>query len=299
VKLAFLITAYKYPDQLARLTQRLAMSFPGCSQHVHVDAKFDVAPFVAATHPDVDVQFLRSRQTVHWGAFSATRAIGLLADAALASGCDRATLLSEQCYPIRPAAELVALFEANADREFIDARLLRTEWPAALARFDRYYFPDVKPDWACNTAERVANTLLPRREAPDGLELYGGSTWWSLTRSALEHLRAPETRARTDRFFRTTACVDEAYVQTLVMNEPRFASRVGPLLTYVRFDRAVSADHPLVWTTADLPELAASGCYFARKFDERIDASVLDTFDVLVDIGSGADAAEKAVPEQG
>jgi hypothetical protein len=151
----------------------------------------------------------------------------------------------------------------------------------------------------CNTAESVANTLLPRREVPDGLDLYGGSTWWSLTRDALAHLRAPETRARADRFFRTTACADEAYVQTILMNEPRFASRIGPLLTYVRFDRAVSADHPLVWTTADLPELAASGCSFARKFDERLDASVLDTLDALVDTGSGVDAAKKAVPGQG
>ncbi|HEY3672816.1 MAG TPA: beta-1,6-N-acetylglucosaminyltransferase [Acidimicrobiia bacterium] len=299
MKLAFLITAYKYPDQLARLTRRLATSFPGCSQHVHVDAKYDVVPFVAATHPDVDVQFLRSRQKVHWGAFSATRAIGLLADAALASGCDRAVLLSEQCYPIRPAAELVALFEENADREFVDARLLRTEWPAALARFDRYYFPDVKPDWVCNTAERVANTVLPRREPPDDLELYGGSTWWSLTRDALEHLRAPEKRARADRFFRTTACADEAYVQTIMMNEPRFASRIAPLLTYVRFDRAVSTDHPVVWTTAELPELAASGCFFARKFDERIDVSVLDALDALIETGIVADAAKKGVPGQG
>jgi hypothetical protein len=206
--------------------------------------------------------------------------------------------LSEQCYPIQAASELVARFEEHADREFLDARLLRTEWPAALARFDRYSFPDVKPDWVCNTAERVANTLLPRREAPDGLELYGGSTWWSLTRDALAHLRAPETRARADRFFRTTACADEAYVQTILMNEPRFASRTAPLLTYVRFDRAVSADHPLVWTTADLPELVASGCSFARKFDERIDASVLDEVDALIDAGSGAEAAKKGVPGQ-
>ena len=284
MKIAFLVTAYKYPDQVAGLTRRLASMFPDSSQHVHVDAKFDIAPFVAAAaHRDVDVQFLQARQRVHWGAFSAVRSIMALADAALASDCDRAVLLSEQCYPIRPARDLLAHLERNHDREFVDVRRLSTDWPAALERYDRYYFPDVKPDWVCNLAERVANTARPRRVPPDGLELFGGSTWWSLTRDALLHLRAPETRQRADRYFRTTACADEVYVQTLLMNEPRFASRIAPPLTYVRFDRAVSADHPVVWTAADLPELAASGCYFARKFDERVDATPFDALDAVVD----------------
>jgi Core-2/I-Branching enzyme len=178
---------------------------------------------------------------------------------------------------------LLAHLEANPEHECVDVRLLASEWPAALVRYDRYYYPDLHPDWLCNTAERITNRVLPRRKPPEGFELYGGSTWWCLSRAFVEHLVAPETRARVDRFFRTTACPDEVYVQTVLMHEPRFASRVLPPLTYVRFDRTVSADHPLIWTASDLPELRGSGCYFARKFDATVDATVLDALDEMLD----------------
>ena len=73
------------------------------------------------------------------------------------------------------------------------------------------------------------------------------------------------------------------FFQTLVMNSP-FAANVMPGVTYAVFDKQVSrGKHPLVWTSSDLDQLLSSGFFFARKFDQTVDAVVLDQPDELLD----------------
>jgi hypothetical protein len=68
-------------------------------------------------------------------------------------------------------------------------------------------------------------------------------------------------------------------VQTVLANEP--AMRLWG--DYRRFTKwHVGSPRPLVLGLADLEEMLASGADFARKFDETVDAAVLDEIDRLV-----------------
>ncbi len=89
---------------------------------------------------------------MRWGCFSGvaeSRATALVRRA-LQEPFGHAVLLSEQCYPIRPLAELTALLEGADDTDFIQSRHVRTEWSKVKMRFERSRI------WSCcGTACRV------------------------------------------------------------------------------------------------------------------------------------------------
>jgi hypothetical protein len=249
---------------------------------VHVDAKVDISPFERELHLSTAC-FARRRVSVTWGGYSMVNAVLALVEDALEHDFDYAVLLSEQDYPIRPARELLRHLECHRGDQFIDARHLTSRWPEVTVRYDRHWFPDLgttRPRWYL---QRIAQRALPRRRPPLGLDLYGGSVWWCLSRDALQHVKAYlEDQPRVARYFRSTSVPEEAVFQTVLMAS-RFAHKITDTITYARFDASISPLHPLIWTAANLDELTASGCFFARKFDELVDHEVLDQLDKFLE----------------
>lgn len=81
-------------------------------------------------------------------------------------------------------------------------------------------------------------------------------------------------------YYRKTMLPDESATATIVCNAPEL--KIEPRdLHHIRWTRARSG-HPDVFGVADLPELLASPCYFARKFDIAQDIDVLDRLDQAI-----------------
>ena len=76
------------------------------------------------------------------------------------------------------------------------------------------------------------------------------------------------------RYFRYVKHPHESWMQAIMMASP-FADTVMPdnrrLIQWVR-----NSGNPKILTSEDLPALIASTDFFARKFDEAVDSSVLD-----------------------
>ena len=110
---------------------------------------------------------------------------------------------------------------------------------------------------------------------PLGLQPYGGSQWWTLSRQALHYIsefcrRAPEFLS----FSKHAFIPDEMVIQTILSNS-RFAERVaGDDLRLTIWDRP-SPPYPAVLTSADLDLLLSSQKLYARKFDVQTDPLVL------------------------
>ena len=132
------------------------------------------------------------------------------------------------------------------------------------------------PLW--RVAQRAANKALPERQAPGGLVVHGGASWWCLSREGLELVDRAGRDPGVSRFFRRVAMPDEIFVPTVIMNSP-LAAEILPAPTYVRFDAEQSGMHPVVWRREHLSELLQSGKYFARKFDPQVDSVILDDLD--------------------
>jgi hypothetical protein len=85
------------------------------------------------------------------------------------------------------------------------------------------------------------------------------------------------------RYFARTVCPDEAFAQTVLVNDPRFRL-ANDNLRYLDV-RGSRNGRPRVLTMADAPALAAGGYCFARKLDPAVDPGLLDWLDERLAVG--------------
>lgn len=270
MRIAYLVMAHQRPGQLARLVTHLRKSG---DVFIHIDRK--------ATDRFYGLdgcRVLPDPIAVYWSSWSHVEAEFKLARAALPGRFDYYCLLSGQCFPIKPLEQFEAHLRANALTEHI-RYIPAADWPECLVRFEKHYFvPRTIIQRALN---RLIRVLPYRRSLPAGLTPYNGWQWWTLTHDCLSSVvDAFATRAELTSFFRCCKNAEETAIQTVIGNS-RFADRVdGSSLHEIEFP--TGSPHPRVWTSADLPRLAASSAFFARKFDDRVDAAVLDRLEAAL-----------------
>jgi hypothetical protein len=279
VNLAYIISAYKLPQQLVRLVDRL--DTPDVAFFVHVDRKTDDRVFDMVRSALADrsnVTFVR-RHRSDWGGFGHVAATLEGIDAVLTSGTpfDYAILLTGQDYPIKSNEAIRRFFDDGAGRLYIE------------------FFPLPHPEWEQDGMNRIEQwhwrvrgrhvaiapgRLIPfRRTVPGGLPPFGGSSYWNLSRAALEYVHAyVRSHRRYVDFFRRVDVPDELFFQTILLNSPFAEAAVSDDLRYLEWD-VPDTGSPRVLTSRELPRLASSSALFARKFDVTADAGVLDEID--------------------
>jgi hypothetical protein len=282
VKLAFIVLAHRFPQQVRRLAERL--SAPNARLYVHADrgmAGGDYAALRRALAQREDVTWLE-RLYSRWGSFALVKAELAGLRRALADGCDYALLLSGQDYPLRPIAVLDEFLAANAGKSFIQVRPLPDgDWPReGAARVTAWNFVFEWPEGRLarrleRGLARVFNRIWPERKLAAGLTLRGGSQWWCLHARCAEQVLA-FARSASAAAFRHTIIPDESFFQTALWNSPRRAALQGANLTYMDwngppFPRTLGLEH--------FDRLANSEKLFARKFDPVQSAALMDRID--------------------
>lgn len=273
MRIAYIVSAYKRPEQLARLVRHLGQSSSAIA--VHVDAKTvgrDYDAMVTGAGDIPGVHFL-PRHRCYWGGFGHVRASLKGIDHLVESGAefDYAVLLTGQDYPLLGADDLRRFFESAGGRSYLSHwRLPFAPWGerGGLDRLERRHL--LGP-------ARLHVRLPGRRSPPDGLEAFGGSPYWALARPLVEWLHA-YVRERPDvvRFFERVYIPDELFFQSVVLSSEHAGSIVNDNLRYIDWE-AIPA--PKILTTDDLPAMLASSALFARKFDTEVDSDVLDALD--------------------
>jgi hypothetical protein len=274
LRIAYVLPVHRNGEQVARLIRRLAT--PHATFLVHVDARADAAvqERVAEGADGLPLTFLR-RHRCHWGGMGIVRAAleGIHTLVARQVAFDYAALLSGQDYPLRAPTAIERFFAEADGRSFMSHfPLPRVDGWGDRGGLDRI------EDWHL-VGRRALHVRLPRpRRLPRGLEPFGGSAWWALSRPVVEHVeRLVRERPEIVRFFGRALIPDELFFQTVVMSSPLAATVVDDNLHHVRW--AGDARSPVTFTVADVEELFASEALFARKFDVTVDAGILDVLD--------------------
>jgi hypothetical protein len=280
IRIAYIISAYKLPEQLARLIRTLQNK--ASSFFVHVDKKADASVFncLAAELENFSNVYFVKRHTCDWGGFGHVEATLESMHTLLRLGTpfDYVVLLTGQDYPIKPPSYIASFLASQDGRCFVD------------------YFPLPHADWQNGGLDRVqfwhvrvrnnhlrippASIPLPRRRPPRGMKLFGGSSYWCLTRECTEYINAyigghPEFV----RFFSYVDVPDELFFQTLMLNSPLRDAIINDDLRYIRWTEP-DYGSPAILTEADFADLVTSPKLFARKFDVTVDPNVLDMIDV-------------------
>jgi len=273
MKQVFLIVAHKDVGQLNALVAQLCA--PDFVVYVHLDRKCGIDP--ADLHPAA--RLVAPRVAVHWGSFAQVEATlaGLRQILREQPDFDKATLLSAQDFPLLPNGLLKRELARLVEHELIETAPVGPGGWEAAARYQFYRCGGRKRAvrLACGTANGLLRLLGRRRRLPDGLQPYGGSGWWSLSRGCLaELLRLADTHPRFLRFCRTVQCPDELFFQTLIMASPYAGRVLSDNFRYLQWPQP-RACNPKVLDSADFEQICASRAHFCRKLDSQASAALM------------------------
>jgi hypothetical protein len=225
-----------------------------------------------------NAHFLK-RHKCYWGGFGHVAASleGIKEISHMDIYFDYVVLLTGQDYPIKSNRYISTFFRKHAGALFLE------------------YFPLPHDAWQNRGLNRIEswhfhlfdkhlifppNRYFPfKRKFPEGFRSFGGSSYWCLTRECVEYVYGfTERNVAFVNFFKYVDVPDEMFFQTLILNS-RFAEKaVNDNLRYIDW-RDLSSGSPAILRKDDFVHIAASSKLFARKFDMKIDAGVLDMID--------------------
>lgn len=284
MKHAYLITAHKETSVLQNLL--MLIDAPCNDIYIHIDAKTKNFDFDRVkTFVQKSKLIFTDRVKVYWGDYSQVKSELVLLKAAIESGYDYYHLISGQDLPIKPISEINNFFENNRDKEFIslenNANSIKPNDQGGVfslySRLSLYHF-GIK-GWRKNKFLKgleYVSILAQRKLKVDRIAelrvpVYYGSNWFSITHDCAKYVIEQEAYIE-ELFGKHTRCVDELFLQTVIMNSNLRDRVAGYNLRHIDFKRG----RPYTWHEEDLSELLNSKDLFARKFDENVDEIIID-----------------------
>lgn len=279
MRIAYILSAYKYPEQLARLLGRLRSDAANIFIHVDKKTASDVYDqMVNGTKHLSNVYFLR-RHRCDWGGFGHVQATleGINEIFQRKISFDYAILLTGQDYPIKSEAQIKESLLHNEGKSFMEHFPMPSDdWEhGGMGRVERWHirifnrhfvFPKNDNRWI-------------KRKFPKGFRPYGGSSYWCLSRACIEYIyQFIQKNPSFVRFFNYVDVPDEIFFQTILMNSPLAGEIVNDDLRYIEWKDPDSGS-PSILEMCDFEKMVSSSKFFARKFDMRVDAQVLDLID--------------------
>ncbi|MDE6336488.1 MAG: methyltransferase domain-containing protein [Muribaculaceae bacterium] len=191
-------------------------------------------------------------------------------------------IISDSDRPIKSLSEFKSFFDKNKGKEYVGCfPLPDRRWEnGTFGRFELFRLNDLfnyrskLGKFIIDLANDLQQKLNVRRSDRSLCSnLYGGSTWMSITAQCAAHIVANQTKYRP--FFkrlRFTFGADEVFLQTMIMNSPFSAKVVFDDCRYTKWRQG--SPSPEWLTMKDCFDVATSQKVFARKFHPTKSASL-------------------------
>ncbi|RZL62014.1 MAG: hypothetical protein EOO93_10895 [Pedobacter sp.] len=289
MKKAYIIMAHKYPTHLHRLVDRLNDGFSHF--FIHIDSKSDMSQFDSLKEYGARLLFI-DRFDARWGKYGITLPLleGLRQIKSCSETFDRIVVLSGQDYPIKSNKAIDDFYRDSPHSIFINFLQIPNleKWPGkdrgGLYRFDKYYFGDRWYEILCSRTINFLSSYLKflKRRIPNQMAPYVGSAWITLDMYALDYiLKFNEKYPEYLRFHRNTFVADEAFIPMLIGNskDEELLSRIENREKHFILWENDQSPHPKTLLKSHFGIITRSVDLFARKFDQNVDAEILDIID--------------------
>ncbi|GAX40936.1 putative glycosyl transferase [Tolypothrix sp. NIES-4075] len=279
MKIAYIILAHKYPEQLVRLIRSIADDSTSFFIHFDKRSSDEMYNDLVKQLSSMSNVHLLKRFSCFWGNFNIVAATieGIRQLVHSNIDFDYAILLSGQDYLIKPINQIKEFLEKHRGKEFIETFSLASQnkWTnqdgcyQALNRIQHWHF-----------SFRSKHLYIPiKRRFPKGLEPYGGSQWWCLSRDCIQYINDfVVNNSGFVNYFKYVFIPDETFFNTIVSNSPFKNYIVSDDLKYADWENP-NPTPPAIICKNDFHKLANSPKLFARKFDMNRDVEILDLID--------------------
>lgn len=284
-KIAYFILVHRFPKQFKRLFK--AIYDPENHYLIHVDLKAEknVMKDIREFLKDYPNAYIMKSEIVVWGGYSMVQSElnGMKYLLSKNIKWDFFINLSGQDFPLKSQDYISQFLRKNRDKNFIKVSKQATDRPDTMNRIENYF----------QETNNGFSGKPYKREFMKNTTSYIGGQWMILTRSCCEFICSSSEVRKFEDFYRNTLIADESFFQTVLMN--------------TSFDGVIVNDdkRAIIWVPdgdiklrpktlleTDLGFLLAGKNLFARKFDEKEDAVVLDILESTLSSNQSAYSIE-------
>ncbi len=282
MKQAILITAYKNFKHLIDVVDFFDETF---SIYIHIDKKSRIPQEVyKKLNNNSNVKLLSQKYTINWGGLNHLKCILFLAEIALKNEKTQFFhLISGQDFPIKDCLHFKKMESATKSNDYLEYfEIPNKQWGNENGGLDRvtyYHLFDVFDakkhiKWLWRFVSIQKKFHIKRLITNKMPKLYGGSTWWSLSRDVLQYvINYTNKKPYLINRLKYTFCPEEIYFQTVIMNSVFSKQIINNNLRYIDWnpDRVGKYNpSPAILDLSDFERISTSDKLFARKFEKPI-----------------------------
>ena len=233
--------------------------------------------------------FFTKRTNVIWGDYSQINCeLLLLKEANSNHKYDYYHLISGVDLPLKSQKEIHDFFSKNKGKEFVHFNSLNLN----QSTYERISLYHLFTQYGRNKGKfisfldrvflKIQRMLKVDRTKKGNCQIAFGANWFSITNDLAEYVINKE--AEISNKFQHTICADELFLQTLVYNSlfknklyyDKMDENYIACMRFIDWHREDCTSSPHTWRSSDYDELISSNYLFARKFDSKIDKSIID-----------------------
>jgi hypothetical protein len=290
---AILITAYKDYGHLEKIIKFFDHEL--FEIFIHVDKKSVVSrEELSRLKRYKAVKLVARRYRVNWGGVNHLRSILYLLQKAFKNRkINYFHLISGNDYPVKSKSEFIKFFQ-NSNKDYIECfEVPNPKWKGnggldRLMYFNFYDFLNAKNktelSMILNVVKWQKKIGLQRSISEKIPRFFGGSTWWSLSRTTIEYVL--HYNKQNNYFFnrlKFTFCSEEFFFQTIIMNSKYAQNVQNNNLRYIDWNKNTGSG-PATLNIEDLKKIANSDAFFARKFDPQTSQDLLTDIVKLISL---------------
>lgn len=284
---AYILQIHKNPDQVNKFIKQL-ISEEQADVFVHID-KRNYQGIYERILKSPNVKVLHQCGICEWGDISQVDSTIRLLREVVASKheYDFVCLRSGQDLLVKEGFK--DFLKNNKNKIFMtlgevgkfNSGLMEVSWP----KFTRKRFANLHPARffriiILSLYRRGINLFPNPNKLPKEYSLYKGSQWFSLPFEVAQYIiKFLDENEWFYKYFEKSLVSDQWFFHTLIMNSPYKIDVIDNNLLFLKWGETVSSQNsPQELTNEDIKLIEESDHYFARKFDENIDGTVIDYF---------------------